>query len=173
MSFMLKTYSLNRALFSTELDNMITQERISTGPSVYTYVNVDKAETKGLELELDYDINENHFIKANYTHIKTEDKTTGEELAYKPKNSFNLGLNSELGRGLSSYLSANHIGKQRDSGGETHSSYTLLNAQISKQIGKNLSLRVGVDNIADKSFDDGEPYQLKRRFTYIGLNYKF
>lgn len=53
------------------------------------------------------------------------------------------------------------------------SGYTLVNTQISKKLSDNLAIRLGIDNITDKKFDKGEPYWLKRRFAYIGLNYKF
>ncbi len=172
------------AIFKTDLDNLITGE--STGRTVYpmgpfmplteyTYVNVAKATIKGFEADVDYDFNENHKINLNYTYLKTEDKETNEELSYRPKNTFNIGLSSELGWGVSSYLSANYLGTQYDSSGDKISGYTLFNAQISKKITKDLTARIGVDNIGDKHFDDngGDPYYLKRRLAYVGLNYKF
>lgn len=169
------------AFFKTELDNMITGKFIGTGypfgPTMpikkYKYVNIAEATIQGLELEVDHELNENHFIKVNYTRIKTEDKTTNDDIAYKPKDTFNVGLSSEFRYGISSYISATYKGTQYDSDDKKISGYTITNAQISKKITDQLTARLGMDNITDKNFKDGEPYRIKRRFTYIGINYKF
>ena len=169
------------AIFSTKIENMITGEFIGVGypygpgfaVDEFTYVNIEKANMKGIELEIEYDLNNKHTISTNYTYLKTEDESTGKELIYKPKHTMNIGLSSEFDYGISSYISANYLGSQYDSDYEKISGYTLFNAQLSKKIAKGLSLRIGVDNIADKEFDNGNPYWLKRRFAYLGLNYKF
>jgi outer membrane receptor for ferrienterochelin and colicins len=169
------------AIFSTQLENMITGQYIGDvypyGPSMaisgYKYINVAKANIKGFETEIEYNLNENHVLNVNYTHIKTEDESTGNELYFKPKNTANVGLSSKFAYAISSYISANYIGTQYDSSDEKVSGYTTFNAQFSKKIYENLTARIGVDNITDKEFDEGEPYYLKRRFAYIGLNYKF
>jgi len=169
------------AIFKTEIENMISGEFIGVaypyGPSFavneYKYVNIEKANMKGLELEIEYNLNNKHTINTNYTYLKTEDETTRKELTYKPKHTINIGLSSEFDYGISSYISANYLGSQYDSNNEKISGYTLLNVQLSKKITKDLSLRLGVDNITDKEFDEGNPYWLKRRLAYLGLNYKF
>ncbi|WP_418184718.1 TonB-dependent receptor plug domain-containing protein [Aliarcobacter vitoriensis] len=178
------------ALFRTDLKDMIETRNISTQRTVIPgfppkisivstnqYSNIEKANIKGFETDLKYDFNENHTLNANYTFLKTEDESTNEELEYRPKHTFNLGLSSDFAWGISSYLSANYIGTQyyTDSNNTTNKSsgYAIFNAQISKKITKDLTARIGVNNIGDKKFDDGEPYYLERRLAYVGLNYKF
>lgn len=169
------------AIFSTQIKNMITGKFTGVGypygpgfaVNEYKYLNVEKANMKGLELEIEYNFNDNHTITTNYTYLETEDETTGKELLFKPKNTINVGLSSEFDYGISSYLSANYLGTQYDSSDKKISGYTLVNAQISKKISNDLTVRLGIDNILDKKFDDGDPYWLKRRFAYLGLNYKF
>ena len=162
------------AVFKTDLENMIKSEG-GHGGIGSKYVNVAEAETKGFELSIDYDISENHLLNANYTYVKTENKQTENDLTYKPENTFNIGLTSKFGYGIQSYISANYLGEQYTDEANTQKvgGYTILNAQISKEISKNLSARIGVDNIADKDFEDADPYVLKRRLSYVGLNYKF
>lgn len=162
------------AVFKTDLENMIKSEGGHGGVGS-KYVNVAEAETKGFELSIDYDITENHLLNANYTYVKTENKQTKNDLTYKPENTFNIGLTSKFGYGIQSYISANYLGEQYTDEANTQKvgGYTILNAQISKEISKNLSARIGIDNIADKDFEDADPYVLKRRLSYVGLNYKF
>lgn len=110
------------AIFSTKLDNMINGEFIGVGypyasgfaVNEYKYVNIEKATIKGFEAEVDYNLNENHILNANYTYLKTEDESTGKELLFKPKNTINVSLSSEFNHGFSSYISANYIGTQYD-----------------------------------------------------------
>jgi outer membrane receptor for ferrienterochelin and colicins len=167
-----KDTTFKAAIFKNDLENMIKSEGGHGGVGS-KYVNVAEAETKGFELSVDYDITENHLLNANYTYVKTENKETGNDLTYKPENTFNIGLTSKFDWGISSYLSANYIGEQYVDTTNKVDGYTILNAQISKEITKGLTARIGVDNIADKDFEDADPYVIKRRLAYVGLNYKF
>jgi len=161
------------ATYYTEVKDIIVVAPSLSGLTTNQYNNVDEATIKGLELELEYDINQNHTIEANYNYIKTEDKTTNNEFAFKPKNTINLSLSSNFNNGWSTYISARYKGSQYDTSAVKHSGYTLFDFQISKQVTDNLTLRAGIDNFTDKTFDGGNPYELERRLGYIGLNYKF
>ncbi|RXJ69656.1 hypothetical protein CRV08_02835 [Halarcobacter ebronensis] len=160
------------AIFKTDVEDMINTAG-ATGD--VRYINVDQVGTKGFELGVDYDINSNHTLNVNYTYIQTENKQTGKDLTYKPEHTFNIGLNSEFGWGISTYISANYIGEQYSDVDNTDkaSGYTIFNAQINKDITKDLSVKLGVDNITDEEFDNNDPYYLQRRVAYIGLRYKF
>ncbi|RXK12598.1 hypothetical protein CP965_08450 [Halarcobacter mediterraneus] len=159
------------AIFKTDVKNMIKAEEDSFGDM--RYGNVGEAESKGFELGLEYDFNDNHSINANYTYVKTEDKGTGNELTYKPEHTFNAGLNSDFIWGISSYISVNYVGQQYINADEKVSPNTIFNAQVSKKITKDLTVRLGVENITNEKFENNEPYYLERRVAYIGLNYKF
>ena len=173
------------AVFRTDLKDMISEKLISrtTPPPFpikfnYQYQNIDRANIKGFETDFKYNFNENHTFNANYTYIKTKDESTGDELEFRPKNTINLGLSSEFGWGISSYLSANYIGTQyytdANNISQKASGYALFNAQVSKKLNKDLTAIIGVNNIGDKNFDDsGYPYYIERRLAYVGINYKF
>ena len=181
------------AVFRTDLKDMISEKLISSTPPSfnpgpppsmnpmrlnYKYSNIDRANIRGFETDFKYDFNENHTFNANYTYLKTENESTNEELEYRPKNTINLGLSSQFGWGISSYLSASYIGEQyytdSNNNKQKASGYALFNAQVSKKITKDLTARIGVNNIGDKKFDDsGYPYYIERRLAYVGINYKF
>ncbi|RBQ26101.1 TonB-dependent siderophore receptor [Arcobacter sp. CECT 9188] len=168
------------ALFQNKINNMfVIEQRVMPG-NQHQWRNVDKADIQGFETEVEYYITDNHMLNANYTLLKTENKSgtnKGKDIQYRPKNTINIGLSSDFDYGISSYLSANYIGTQYKNAdnSEKIKAYTIANAQISKKLTNDLSVRVGVDNIFDKHFDetiDNADY-LKRRFAYVGLNYKF
>ncbi|MFV7789289.1 TonB-dependent receptor plug domain-containing protein [Aliarcobacter lanthieri] len=168
------------ALFQNKINNMfVIEQRVMPG-NQHQWRNVDKADIQGFETEVEYYITDNHMLNTNYTLLKTENKSgtnKGKDIQYRPKNTINIGLSSDFDYGISSYLSANYIGTQYKNAdnSEKIKAYTMANAQISKKLTNDLSVRVGVDNIFDKHFDetiDNADY-LKRRFVYVGLNYKF
>jgi len=171
------------AAFKTDLKDMIEVKEISrvTGfPVTITnlYSNIKKANIKGIETDFTYEFNENHTISANYTFLKTQDEETKEELKNRPKHTFNIGLSSHFAYGISSYLNANYVGEQYYTQDRNPTilkahGYTIFNAQISKKIIKDLTARIGVNNIGDKEFKDGYPSYIERRFAYVGLNYRF
>lgn len=172
------------AVFRTDFKDMIDGKEIQKitprppspiNPMKYTYQysNIEEANIKGFETDLKYDFNDNHTLTANYTYLKTEDETTNEELRYRPKNTVNIALSSNLYWGISTYLSANYIGKQYITSTDKASGYTTFDAQVSKKITKDLTARIGVNNIGDKKLDDSDLYSIERRLIYAGLNYKF
>jgi len=169
------------AIFKTDLKDMIEVKeikRVSGFPVTITnlYSNIKRANIKGAEADFTYEFNKNHTLNINYTFLKTQDEDTKEELKNRPKHTFNIGLSSNFAYGLSSYLNANYVGEQYYTESSTTlkaHGYTIFNAQISKKIIKDLTARIGVNNIGDKEFKDGYPYYIERRFAYVGLNYKF
>ncbi|WP_321390075.1 TonB-dependent receptor domain-containing protein [uncultured Desulfuromusa sp.] len=162
------------ALYKTEVDDLINSTQIGTstsGARIYQYVNINQAEMQGFECELTQDITPNHNIRLGYHFLDTEDKSTGEDLSYRPKHSINVRLNSQLPWKLHATLSADYTGRQ-ESDGEEYDAFTQYNLQLSRTFFDTLTTRLGVDNIADEDLDDS-PYEIKGRLVYVGINYRF
>jgi len=172
---------IKTAVFSTKIDDMIAIERnVMDSGTKHQYRNTEKADIKGFETEAKYHFTDNHSLNVNYTFLETENKSgtnKGKELTYRPKSTLNIGLSSDFGYGISSYLSANYIGKHyiKADNSESIEAYTLVNTKISKKVTDNFILRLGVDNLFDKKFEDesNDTNHLQRRLVYIGMNYKF
>lgn len=142
--------------------------------TIQEYNNVSKAVTKGLELEysknnvidgLDFDI--------NYTFLKTEDKETGQELKLKPTHKINTKITYLLPYEVESTFRHKYTGKQKDDEYKTLGAYSTYAVQLSKKFTKSLTVRTGVENIGNKQLDDSYDYQIRGRYYYVGLNYKF
>ncbi|PJC87248.1 hypothetical protein CSW98_04925 [Vibrio sp. HA2012] len=157
------------AVFYSEVDDLITSEKIST--TEYQYVNVDGAKIVGFEFELSQDITENHNLSLTYHHLDTEDEESGEDLSYRPDNTLTARLTSNLPYGIEATFAANYTGEQYSSD-ETYDDYTIYSAQLSKLFFNKLTARIGVDNLSDEDLD-GVPYDIKGRLIYAGLNYAF
>lgn len=54
--------------------------------------NIGEATSKGVELEAGIKPFNSLKLSGNYTYLKTEDRTTGEELPFRPRNKWNLNL---------------------------------------------------------------------------------
>lgn len=142
--------------------------------TIQQYDNIDKATTKGLELEfskdnvlpgLDFDM--------NYTYLKTKDKGTGKELKLKPVHKINTKLSYLLPYDINSTLRYKYTGKQKDSDYEQLGAYSTYAIQFSKEFRSGITLRTGVENIGNKQLADDYDYQIRSRYYYVGVNYKF
>jgi vitamin B12 transporter len=94
----------NVSLYQNEVKNLISSQCIATCDGdwvttfpVYQNLNVDKATFKGGELGLKWQQND-YFISTQYAYVKTENKETGLEIAYRPKNTVTLttGLENSI-----------------------------------------------------------------------------
>jgi outer membrane receptor for ferrienterochelin and colicins len=126
---------------------------------------------QGFECEISRDFTPDHNIRLGYHYLETEDDETGEELNYRPENTFNARLTSRLPWDINATLSADYTGKQTD-GTDEFDGFTLYKVQFSKRFYEDLTVRLGVDNLTDEDPDD-IPYSLKGRLVYAGLNYSF
>lgn len=161
------------AVFKTSVESLITSRRLP-GDSHRTYVNVDDVEMQGLELEASYDFTSDTYLKAGYSYLDSEDKSTGDELDFRPKHRANVRFSTMLPFGIESTIRANFTGKQKDDGGTTDiDSFITVDVHFSKDITDNFNIRLGVDNIFDEEIENGEPYDIRGLFGYIGLNYRF
>ena len=94
----------NISLYQNEVKNLISSQCIATCDGdwvttfpVYQNLNFDKATFKGGELGLKWQQND-YFISTQYAYVKTENKETGLEIAYRPKNTVTLttGLENSI-----------------------------------------------------------------------------
>lgn len=94
----------NVSLYQNEVKNLISSQCIATCDGdwvttfpVYQNLNVNKATFKGGELGLKWQ-QDDYFISTQYAYVKTENKETGLEIAYRPKNTVTLttGLENSI-----------------------------------------------------------------------------
>jgi len=138
------------------------------------YSNVDKSKMYGLELEYSQDeIVSNLDFNFAYNYLKTEDESTGKELRAKPRHNANMKFSYDMAYGIDSSLRVNYTGSQIGDNDKKLDDYIVVGMQLSKDVIKDLRLRVGVENLANKRLDDDHNYQLKGRLFYVGVNYSF
>jgi outer membrane receptor for ferrienterochelin and colicins len=144
-------------LFNTKIDDKIELASYGTGAAkYYTSENLDKVDIKGVELNLDYTINNNSNLDFNLTYLNTEDKSTNKELIFTPDLSASLGFNYKILPNVATNISLRYIGEQySDSQNSTTTDpYTLVDLGINYDVNKTLTLYSGIDNIFDKKIEE-------------------
>ena len=75
------------------LDEMSMVSNVPATDDVYTYKNISKARTQGIEAEVTHEFSSNFSIKAGYTYLDAYDRQSGKRLEGRGRHMFNLALN--------------------------------------------------------------------------------
>ena len=181
------TYEQNEYLagltyFRSSIKNMIQNGFLGQFNGLwYTQqYNIEKGKTAGLEATLGAPITRTLKLSGNATYmIESENTTTGERLSMVPEWAANAILTWQTTDRLSTYLSAQYLGKQLYSAPDT-SQNSFAEANTTFDVGmnylahKNLTLRAGIQNFTnnvvktDDDYGDGNP-----RTFYVGLTARF
>ncbi len=153
--------SANLSLFRNDVKDIIvavnTSEKIDNVP-VRTWKNVREAYTQGIEFSIKAAVIKNLDINLGYTYLDTENKELDKDLPYSPHNTINVGLSYEIKPLLASvYWRTNYYSEAftNDTNTTEVKSYSVSNLKITKEITKNISLSVDIDNIFNSDY--GEP----------------
>ncbi len=168
--------ALRGTLFRTEVEDLITYRLISVTPGVpprrtYLYDNVDRARITGLETGFTWEIARGLEWNTELLLLRTRDRTTGDELANRPKTSAASQLGWRFGNGWSTRGGLEYIGSQITAGTRLPA-YTLWNASIAKELSKHFTLQVGLENIGDVRLQDKDPdfgYAERGRTVFLTL----
>ncbi|QXF34235.1 ligand-gated channel protein [Photorhabdus luminescens] len=191
-------FNAGLTIFNTDFKDKITEITacsrksskpctIGTDPHVYTFIseriNVQKANIRGIEATMNWDIVENWSLAANYTYTDSEQKSgknKGKPLNKMPKHMVNATLNWQALPEMQTWTRVNFRGKTSDylDRGERMSegtpSYAFVDIGAVYNLTKDLRVLGGVYNVFDKRVTS-ENYgaQLDGRRYNIGINYDF
>ncbi len=179
---------LSASYFSNSFRNLIDFASTSPpcGATQYTeyfgeryygcYVNVARAKTQGLELELKASlIPEFVRLKAAYTHLNAKDETTGLDLARRPKHTARLALEYRPREGWLIEPRLTFVGARFDAPGEKKplSAYTRLDAYGEYRITENATAYVRLENLTNAHYENVLNYGTAGRSGYAGLRVKW
>lgn len=143
-------------------------------------VNVDKARVRGVELALDYQFTRSLALRSNYTLTDSEQLTganKGSPLADQPKHAANLGLNYDHSDATNLWIQAAYTGEfistNLVSGAATSQSYTLVDMGAVYRPIKNVALKFGVYNVANKQIANSSNGYMDGRRYAAAVNYTF
>ena len=150
----------------------------------YNFFNFIKQKVNGLELEFRQQINDKQQLSLNYTllngqetnqnRITTSDTITYNYLLKRPKHSFNLLYQIQLGKKWDASIGARYVSKRYDVGGYATADvvldyYTLINAHLRYQMSKHLSFYADVQNLMKDHFQEIYGYNAIGRQLQFGI----
>ncbi|MEA1892021.1 MAG: TonB-dependent receptor [Campylobacterota bacterium] len=161
-------FSYDAVIFYNKVQNMIDQVMgIYNGNAAYTFENIADANTKGIELSLNYQITNNLSTNLFWTELKTENEKTKKDLEFQPERTVMLGLNYEALKGLDFGLVAKYIGEQhytsvtnRGAPNETTNSnaktkaFYVADFTANYEVSEMIEIYGGVNNIGDTTVED-------------------
>ena len=152
-------FSYNVIAFQNNIKDKIQQVSAGSGQKTYnTFVNLNDAQTQGVELTLGYNVTNNITANLFWTELKTEDKDSGKDLEFNPERVISLALDFGVTDGLNIGINATHTGEQyyttktpAGTTDQTTDAYTLTNLTANYSFGdkKMFNINAGINNIAD------------------------
>ncbi len=161
-------------LIQTDMNNVSTVNGIAT----YTYRNVARARTSGLETALNWQATPTLALSAAYTYTRTRDLDLGGELTRRPRDIARIGLDWQPREGTTLALRGRYQSSELvDSASQARSpSWAALDVSLNQSLGHGLTAFAGINNLTDRQRDFADPNDfgpLSGRYVYLGLRYRF
>jgi outer membrane receptor for ferrienterochelin and colicins len=162
-----------RDLIQTDLDNA----RIENGIALYSYENIARARTQGVETALRWQATSWLGLNAAYTYTEAKDRDSGEELTRRPRHMARLGVDLDAPLRTTLSLRLRHQSREQvDTSNGTSPAWTLLDLKLNHDTGRGIDLYAGIDNLFDRQrdFADADDFSpLVGRFLYLGAAYRW
>lgn len=174
-----KSLQVGLSMYKTEIKNLIaTNSTFANNINTSTYENIDKAQFTGGELGVKWNQN-NLFASAQYAYVKTKNKATALEIAYRPKHTGTVVLGYDDGQyGVNTAITARSDAKVANSANAGKlAGYATIDVNTHWQINPNIKLFANVQNIGDVQYpvvwNFGNWYVHGGRQANLGLTIKY
>lgn len=156
--------------FQNRVKNLITTEALKPSGTENRYVNVDKAQINGVELEGGHHLNKYLTIKATYNWLDATDKTDGSRLNNRARNNATLQFiyNDNKPNPFTATLWNEWNYDYRYNNADYD--YSTTNFVVTKKWNKTFSTYAGLDNIFNKKVND---LYIDGRLWRIGMEMTF
>jgi vitamin B12 transporter len=151
-----KKITLGVVYFFNDFDNLITFD-----PDQNKFQNINRAESQGLELFATIRPTGGFSLRASYTYMDTEDKTTGEDLLRRARNRFQFDANYQFLEKANINLNVILVGERDDLDFNafpamrvTLDSYQVVNLAASYDITPSFQIFGRVENLFDEEYED-------------------
>lgn len=186
------TYSLTLTGFYNKFDDKISSITIVHNTPEYNQyldpnawsrdasmaINIDTAETRGVELGGSARFLKRWKLQANYTYIESEQTSganKGQPLNNMPKHHLNGRLACDVTKTINVWIYGAWFGKEERVNATAYKAYALFDIGANWNINRNLSLSLGVYNLFDKELHDTTIYSTisDNRRVWAGVNFTF
>ena len=165
--------SLGITYFSNKFENLFGYD------SNFRTVNIDRAETHGIEFYSTVEVTPVTKFKFNYTYLKSN-KLQGPDmnlpLLRRPEAKLSFVLFNKFGDRLSTTFELDHVGERFDDNFSTYTpvrvklkQYTLVNVSASYTILSNLDVYGRADNLFNTAYEEIYGYGVPSLSGYLGF----
>lgn len=181
-------WMVEAAVYRNDISNLIQQDRDNAvgwepdddhdngGRNLFTYKNVDKARVDGIELGGRIELTDTIGFRTDYTNTRAIDRTTGERLLNRPRQTVSTQLDWQAMNKLNTFVRATHTGTQKVEEDREMESYWLADLGMTYSVTSDMSLRAGVTNISNRQLADStrqQGYNIDPRTWYVGFSTTF
>lgn len=168
---------LDANLFYNRVTNLIQTDManftVVNGIALYTYRNVARAQTQGVETALRWQATDALRFNVAYTYTDTDDLDIGSELTRRPRNMGRFGIDWRLLPGTELSTRARFQSSElADSTTSARSpGWGTLDLVLNQKIGRHVTAFVGVNNLFDRQRDFSNASDfgpVAGRFIYLG-----
>ncbi|NJM24051.1 MAG: TonB-dependent receptor [Richelia sp. RM2_1_2] len=160
---------------NTILDN-IAYDNIN-----FTYENIGKVRTTGVEVALNLQLAKNFYFSGNYTANdprileSSNPAEVDRELRFAGADSINLGLSYENPQGWYAGFLMHSLGNYPTNNTNTESlpGYTTFDFKLRVPVSQNIAINGSVENIFDQRYQLFPGFPDAGRIVQVGMNYKF
>ena len=160
---------------NTILDN-IAYDNIN-----FTYENIGKVRTTGVEVALNLQLAKNFYFTGNYTANdprileSSNPAEVDQELRFAGADSINLGLSYENRQGWYAGILMHSLGSYPTNNINTESlpGYTTFDFKLRVPVSQNMAINGSVENIFDQRYQLFPGFPDAGRIVQVGMNYKF
>lgn len=161
-----------RDLIQTDLDQAVVVD----GIAYYSYENVARARTQGVETALRWRPAPPLALSAAYTYTDTEDRSTGGALTRRPRHMARAGVDWTWPSATTVTLRGRYQSRELvdSASGSRSPAWSTLDLKFNQDLGAGVGLFAGVDNVFDRQrdFDDGNDFgPIVGRYLYLGVRY--
>ena len=173
------SYDFGFELFFNEMNSNFSityfdqdiNDQINFSFGVGGYENIDKVNSEGFEIALDYQISKLMSLYLNYSYIDSVDGN-GSSLFYVAKDSGEAGLIYESNNSYSGSIIARYNGSESSSYGKIDS-WIRFDINGSYRLSSTNELYFRIENLLDEEYQQIFGYGTPERSGFIGLRVKF
>jgi len=163
-----KGFLKNKIAFSATYFDQKYTDLIQYG-TAFIPENIEDSVIRGVEADLSVGIHRNVQVKAGYTYLDAENKTTGEKLTRRPEDKFSL-LAEYFAKEFSLTANYVYVGERYDASVQRNlDSYTLVHLSGNYRVNALLTVFGRVENLFDEQYEEAGSYGTPGFSIYGGI----
>jgi vitamin B12 transporter len=152
------------------------RDQIDFDLGTFTYKNLAAVRARGFEIEATRRPVGGLTIDANYTRTRSTNRQTtdpnfGNDLARRPRDSFNLSVDYRWACGLETGATLSHVSHSFDDAGNVRrlEGYTLVDLRAAYPVSTNIMVFGRIENLFDERYQTAFQFGQERRTLHAGV----